>query len=58
MLVKIVLLFLVAMGVVAMIGRFRFPGALAKQVKLRPKTCPKCGRHRIGVGECPCGNKV
>ena len=46
---KLILLFLIVMAVVAMFGRMRFPGAVAK-----PKTCAKCGRHLIGKGECTC----
>lgn len=48
--VKIVILFLVAMGVLAMFGRLRFPG----QQKLASAKCPKCGRFRIGKGPCAC----
>lgn len=48
---KVVLLFLVAMAVLAMFGRLRFPG----QAKLESKRCPKCRRFRIGKGPCQCG---
>jgi hypothetical protein len=48
--VKIVILFLVAMGVLAMFGKLRFPG----QQKLASAKCQKCGRFRIGKGPCPC----
>ena len=48
--VKIVILFLVAMGVLAMFGRLRFPG----QKRLASSKCPKCGRFRIGKGPCAC----
>lgn len=48
--IKIVILFLVAMGVLAMFGRLRFPG----QQKLANAKCPKCGRFRIGKGPCSC----
>ena len=51
MIVKIVVLFLVAMGVLAMFGRLRFPG----QKRLASRKCPKCGRYRIGKGPCSCG---
>ena len=50
MVVKIVILFLVAMGVLAMFGRLRFPG----QKRLASSKCPKCGRFRIGKGPCAC----
>ena len=49
--VKIVILFLVFMGVMAMFGRLRFPG----QQKLASARCPKCGKFRIGKGPCSCG---
>ena len=48
--IKIVILFLVAMGVLAMFGKLRFPG----QQKLASAKCPKCGRFRIGKGPCAC----
>ncbi len=50
MIVKIVVLFLVFMGVMAMFGKLRFPG----QQKLASAKCPKCGRFRIGKGPCSC----
>lgn len=53
MIVKIVLLFLLAMAVMAMFGKLRFPG----QKQLASMRCPKCGRYRIGKGPCPCGRK-
>jgi hypothetical protein len=48
--VKIVILFLVFMGVLAMFGRLRFPG----QKTLESARCPKCRRFRIGKGPCSC----
>lgn len=50
MIVKIVVLFLLAMGVLAMFGKLRFPG----QDRLGAAKCPKCGRYRIGKGPCAC----
>ncbi|PJE36043.1 hypothetical protein CVM52_14000 [Pseudooceanicola lipolyticus] len=50
---KIVLLFLVVMAVMAMFGRWRFPGA----GRLKNVKCPRCGRYRIGKGSCPCGQE-
>jgi hypothetical protein len=50
MIVKIVVLFLVAMGVLAMFGKLRFPG----QKQLEAAKCRKCGRYRIGKGPCSC----
>lgn len=49
--VKIVTLFLVAMAVLAMFGRLRFPG----QQRLASMKCRGCGRYRIGKGPCGCG---
>jgi len=49
--VKIVILFLIFMGVMAMFGKLRFPG----QERLASARCPKCGRFRIGKGPCSCG---
>ena len=48
--VKFVTLFLVAMVVLAMFGRLRFPG----QKKLESMKCPKCGRYKIGKSGCDC----
>lgn len=53
MIVKIVILFLIAMGVMAMFGKLRFPGS--DRLGLTQKKCRQCGRHRIGKGPCPCG---
>ncbi|WP_172299486.1 hypothetical protein [Pseudoruegeria sp. HB172150] len=50
MIVKIVVLFLVAMGVMAMFGKLRLPG----QKHLSNRKCPRCGRYRIGKGPCDC----
>ncbi len=51
MIIKIVTLFLIVMGVLAMFGRLRIPG----QKKLASRKCPNCGRYRIGKGPCACG---
>ncbi|MAO01249.1 hypothetical protein [uncultured Roseovarius sp.] len=50
LLVKVVIFFLLAMGVLAMFGRLRFPG----QKRLSEAKCRKCGRYRIGKGPCSC----
>ncbi|MDK3072224.1 hypothetical protein QO034_03800 [Sedimentitalea sp. JM2-8] len=52
MIIKIVSLFLVAMAVLAMFGKLRFPGAK----RLASAKCPACGRYRIGKGPCSCGH--
>ena len=54
MIFKIVTLFLVFMGVLAMFGKLRYPG----QKRLQSAKCPKCGRFRIGKGPCACGHKT
>ncbi|MFZ7092129.1 hypothetical protein [Primorskyibacter sp. 2E233] len=51
MIVKIVFLFLIFMGVLAMFGKLRLPG----QDRLDKARCSACGRFRIGKGPCPCG---
>jgi len=48
---KIVTLFLVGMGVLAMFGKFTFPG----QKQWQNAKCRKCGRFKIGRGPCACG---
>ncbi|WP_438960032.1 hypothetical protein [Nereida sp.] len=53
MLMKIVSLFLIAMVVLAMFGKLRYPG----QQALANAKCPSCGRFRIGKGPCACGVK-
>ena len=50
-LIKVVALFLVFMVVLAMFGKFRFPG----QARLAEAKCKACGRFRIGKGPCACG---
>ena len=51
-LVKIVTFFLIAMAVLALFGKLRFPG----QARLASAKCPRCGRYRIGKGPCACGH--
>jgi hypothetical protein len=48
--VKIVSLFLLGMVVLAMFGKYRFPG----QKRLAAAKCKSCGKYRIGKGPCPC----
>jgi len=58
-LVKIVTFFLIAMAVLALFGRLRWPGRIAQRgrdaLPRRPRKCPACGAFRIGSGPCPCG---
>jgi len=57
MLVKVILLFLLAMALVGMIGKLLFPNArpLARR---RSAYCPDCGRPHIGKGPCACGKRT
>lgn len=48
--IKVVVLFLVFIGVLSMFGKFKFPG----QQRLASARCPKCGKFRIGKGPCRC----
>ncbi|MSU91323.1 hypothetical protein GE300_17210 [Rhodobacteraceae bacterium 2CG4] len=60
MIVRAVLLFLIAMAVLAMFGKLRLPrlpgrrrgGKLAAARK-----CPECGAYTPGKGPCPCQTK-
>ena len=60
MLVKIIILFLGAMVLVAIIGRALFPSALPRVMRKRqsPPRCGKCGRYLIGQKTCDCGGKA
>lgn len=60
MLFKIILVFLLAMLLIAMIGKVLFPSKLDRLTSLRRKslkapTCPRCGRYMIGTSGCDCG---
>jgi hypothetical protein len=60
MLVKIIILFLAAMALVAMLGKWLFPGALSRKVrgtKGAAPVCSRCGRYLIGKGGCDCRKK-
>ncbi len=50
MIIKIVSIFLIGMGVLAMFGKLRFPG----QKRLAAAQCQSCGKYRIGKGPCSC----
>jgi hypothetical protein len=59
MLVKIILVFLLAMALVGMIGKAFFPGKMGRITQLRrrrlkPPVCPKCGRYIVGKSGCDC----
>jgi hypothetical protein len=60
MLVKVIIVFLLAMVLVALIGRTLFPSALPRVMRKRqsPPVCAKCGRYLIGRTTCDCGGKA
>jgi hypothetical protein len=47
---KVVTIFLIFMGVLAMFGKLRVPGAK----RLAAAKCRNCGRFKIGKGPCSC----
>lgn len=51
-LVKIIIVFLLAMVLVGMIGKVMFPGAMPRVLRRAP-VCKACGRHIIGKS-CDC----
>ena len=50
MIIKAIFIFLAFMLVLAIFGRFRFPG----QARLAAAKCPKCLRFKLGKGPCQC----
>lgn len=50
MIIKAIFIFLAFMLVLAIFGKFRFPG----QARLEAAKCPKCLRYKIGKGPCSC----
>lgn len=60
MLVKVIILFLLAMVLVALIGRTFFPSSLPRVMQKRSTLprCSKCGRYLIGEKICPCGGRA
>ena len=58
--VKVVTFFLIAMVILAMMGRLRFPKFGSRGGKGRIKDarkCPKCGSYILHAGDCGCGAK-
>lgn len=53
MIAKIVILFLVVMGVLAFFGKMHWLGSK----RLTQTKCDACGRYRIGKGPCSCKRK-
>jgi len=54
--VKIVTLFLIALMVLGMFGKFRPRDWLSRRPRARAAAkCAACGRPRLGRGPCPCG---
>ncbi len=50
--VKIVTLFLIAMAILAVFGRFRVPRIGSRRSEVR--RCGACGRPLIGKADCDC----
>ncbi len=57
MLVKVILVFLLAMALVGMIGKLLFPGSMPRLSRKGMKTCPDCRRPMIGKS-CNCKDKA
>lgn len=58
--VKVVTLFLIAMIILAMLGRLRFPKFGSRKDGGRVKDarkCPKCGSYILHAGDCACDAK-
>lgn len=51
MLIKIMIIFLAAMALLAMVAK-----ALVPKIRIARGRCPACGRPKIGSGPCPCGH--
>ena len=60
MLFKIILVFLGAMVLIAMVGRALFPSKMPRLMRKRdkPPVCAKCGRYLIGRKDCDCGGRA
>lgn len=58
MLVKIILVFLLAMVLLGMLGKLLFPGRGPRLMRRPAAACPACGRPRIGKEACLCGRKA
>ncbi|THD83612.1 hypothetical protein E7811_10055 [Aliigemmobacter aestuarii] len=56
MITKVIALFLLAMAVLAMFGRLRFPGKGRRKpgATASARKCPECGAYMIGKGDCRC----
>lgn len=59
MLVKIILVFLLAMALIGMIGKLLFPDAAARLTRRRAaRPCPRCGMPQIGKSGCSCKDRT
>ena len=60
MLFKVILVFLLAMVLIALVGRALFPGAMPRVMRKRAAApvCGKCGSYLIGTKTCDCGGKA
>jgi len=60
MIFKIITLFLIGMGVLAMFGKLRAPkidNPFKRDKTLSARKCPECGSYILGDGPCACGHK-
>ena len=61
MLVKVVMLFLLAMVAIGMVGKLLFPGTITRTItrrmpgRLGVARCGACGRDVVGTKPCVCG---
>ena len=61
MLIKVVMLFLLAMVAIGMVGNLLFPGAISRSVTRRMPgrpglaRCSACGRDVVATKPCVCG---
>lgn len=58
MMVRAIILFLLVIVVMGMVANALLPGGIAGRLSGgRGKTCPQCGRPRIGKGPCDCARR-
>lgn len=55
MLIKVVILFLLAMVAIGMVGKALYPGTKKNRPLPRPTVCRSCGRYVMGKAGCDCG---
>ncbi len=58
MMLKAVTLFLIAMLVLGMFGKLRFPKRPQLKSMSKPKKCKHCGGFIVDDGPCPCRERT